>query len=114
MTENDKPVENLGDNPEEKIKKAWDILLSMITMMSENNENAYVERVEVVRGESEWKSSLFGDGWDSPFQYEDKEGTIVGCYLDKHFIDKADAERDEYYASMAEHFSDFFDDEFLQ
>lgn len=53
MTENDKPVENLGDNPEEKIKKAWDILLSMITMMSENNENAYVERVEVVRGESE-------------------------------------------------------------
>ena len=27
---------------------------------------------------------------------------------------EADAERDEYYASMAEHFSDFFDDEFLQ
>ena len=53
MTENDKPVENLGDNPEEKIKKAWDALLTMITLMSENNENAYVERVEVVRGENE-------------------------------------------------------------
>lgn len=51
------------------------------------------------------------DGWDSPFQYEDKEGTVVGCYLDKHFIDKADAERDEYYASMAQH---YIDDEFLQ
>ena len=50
--------------------------------------------------------AIFGDGWDSPFQYEDKEGTIVGCYLDKHYIDKADAERDEYYASMAQHFID--------
>lgn len=53
MTENDKPVENLGKNPEEKIKKAWDVFLTMITLMSENNENAYVERVEVVRSESE-------------------------------------------------------------
>ena len=51
------------------------------------------------RGES---CAIFGDGWDSPFQYEDKEGTIIGCYLDRHFIEKADAERDEYYASMAE------------
>ena len=54
MTENDKPVENLGDNPEEKIKKAWDVLLTMMSLMSEdNNDNAYVERVEVVRGEDE-------------------------------------------------------------
>ena len=51
------------------------------------------------RGES---CAIFGDGWDSPFQYEDKEGTIIGCYLDRHFIEKADAERDEYYALMAE------------
>ena len=34
--------------------------------------------------------------------YEDKDGTTVGCYLDRHFIEKADAERDEYYAAMAE------------
>ena len=46
--------------------------------------------------------AIFGDGWDSPFQYEDKDGTTVGCYLDRHFIEKADAERDEYYAAMAE------------
>ena len=51
------------------------------------------------RGEA---CAIFGDGWDSPFQYEDKEGTIIGCYLDRHFIEKADAERDEYYESMAE------------
>ena len=57
------------------------------------------------RGES---CAIFGDGWDSPFQYEDKEGTIIGCYLDRHFIEKADAERDEYYASMAESMSQYF------
>ncbi len=55
--------------------------------------------------------AIFGDGWDSPFQYEDKEGTIIGCYLDRHFIEKADAERDEYYASMAESMSQYFKDE---
>ena len=33
---------------------------------------------------------LFGDGWDSPFQYEDKDGNIVGCYIDRHFIEKTD------------------------
>ena len=32
--------------------------------------------------------AIFGDGWDSPFQYEDKEGTTVGCYLDRHLIPK--------------------------
>ena len=51
------------------------------------------------RGEA---CAIFGDGWDSPFQYEDKEGTIIGCYLDRHYIEKVDSERDEYYASMAE------------
>ena len=60
------------------------------------------------RGE---ECAIFGDGWDSPFQYEDKEGTTVGCYLDRHFIEKADAERDEYYASMAESMSQYFETE---
>ena len=60
------------------------------------------------RGEA---CAIFGDGWDSPFQYEDKEGTIIGCYLDRHFIEKADAERDEYYASMAESAVRYFEDE---
>ena len=36
--------------------------------------------------------AIFGDAWDSPFQYEDKEGNVVGCYLDRHFIEKADTE----------------------
>ena len=53
------------------------------------------------RGEA---CAIFGDEWDSPFQYEDKEGTTVGCYLDRHFIEKADTEMDEYYASMAQSF----------
>ena len=39
------------------------------------------------RGES---CGLFGDGWDSEFQYEDKEGTIIGCYIDRNYIKKAD------------------------
>ena len=33
---------------------------------------------------------LFGDGWDNAFQYEDREGNIVGCYIDRHFIEKVD------------------------
>ena len=35
---------------------------------------------------------LFGDSWDNALQYEDKEGTIVGCYVDRHFIDRVDRE----------------------
>lgn len=45
------------------------------------------------RGEA---CGLFGDAWDSPFQYEDKDGTIVGCYIDRHFIEKADREYMEH------------------
>ena len=34
---------------------------------------------------------LFGDSWDSPFQYEDKKsGAIVGCYIDRHYIEQSD------------------------
>ena len=55
------------------------------------------------RGEA---CAIFGDGWDSIFQYEDKDGNIVGCYLDRHFIEKKDAERNEYYESLAQHFID--------
>jgi hypothetical protein len=53
MTENDKPVEILGENPEEKIKKAWDVLLTMMSLTSENNDTAYVESVEVVRNKND-------------------------------------------------------------
>lgn len=36
------------------------------------------------------KCDLFGDSWDSIFQYEDKDGSIVGCYIDRHFIEQTD------------------------
>lgn len=45
------------------------------------------------RGEA---CGLFGDGWDSPFQYEDKIGNIVGCYIDRHFIEKTDEKYQEH------------------
>lgn len=58
------------------------------------------------RGEA---CGLFGDGWDSPFQYEDKHGNVVGCYIDKHLIEKREKEyerelesRVEYYLSHEE------------
>ena len=39
---------------------------------------------------------LFGDGWDSPFQYEDTNGAIVGCYVDKHFIEMTERRFEEH------------------
>ena len=44
------------------------------------------------------KCVLFGDAWDSRFQYEDKDGTTVGCYIDRHFIEKVDKEYEEHLA----------------
>ena len=40
---------------------------------------------ETDKGES---CGLFGDGWCSPFQYENERGEIEGCYIDRHFIEK--------------------------
>ena len=31
---------------------------------------------------------LFGDSWDSPFLYYNDEGAIIGCYIEKVFIDR--------------------------
>ena len=33
---------------------------------------------------------IFGDSWDSPFQYYNDEGAITGCYIEKAFIDKVE------------------------
>lgn len=44
---------------------------------------------------------LFGDGWDSQFQYEDEHG-IVGCYIDRHYIKKVDIEYDKQYDFIEE------------
>ena len=51
ITENNKPVEALGENPEEKIKRAWEMIFKLITPFSKNEDKAYVENVKILRGE---------------------------------------------------------------
>ena len=58
-----------------------------------NNEND--------RGEN---CGLFGDGWDNPLQYENKEGETMGCYVDRHYIKKADERYMKYLSDMADEF----------
>lgn len=48
MTENNVPLEELGDNPEDKIKLAWEIYLQCVSAGAENEDKAYVESVEVL------------------------------------------------------------------
>lgn len=55
------------------------------------------------KGES---CGLFGDSWDSPFQYEDKGGAIVGCYIDRHYIETADNRYLECLRETTEHWFD--------
>lgn len=45
---------------------------------------------------------IFGDGWDSKFQYEDNDGTVIGCYIERAYINKVQKEMDEHYREMAE------------
>ena len=51
MTENDKPVEVLGEDAEEKVKMAWDKLIGLLNIVSK--DTAYVESVEILRGEND-------------------------------------------------------------
>lgn len=46
MTENNVPVSELGENPEQKIRMAWDAFLACINFMSE--DGIYVEKVEII------------------------------------------------------------------
>ena len=46
ITENDKPVSILGENPEEKLKGAWEWLLAMLNTLGD--DKATLEKVEVV------------------------------------------------------------------
>lgn len=48
ITENNVPVESLGDKPEEKIKQAWELVLSMIATLSDDESKAQVESVEIL------------------------------------------------------------------
>lgn len=53
ITENNQPVEGLGNNPEKKIKDAWNAVLRLMGLVGENDDSAYVENVEIVREEGE-------------------------------------------------------------
>ena len=46
------------------------------------------------------RCAIFGDGWDSRFQYEDKDGTVQGCYLEKAYINKVEKDIANYYEEM--------------
>ena len=48
ITENNVPVESLGDEPEEKIKRAWELGLSIIASLSDDKSKAQVESVEIL------------------------------------------------------------------
>lgn len=45
VAENDTPVSVLGDNPNEKVKAAWEIMLNLIA--SQGGETVKVEKAEV-------------------------------------------------------------------
>lgn len=46
MTENDKPVSVLGENPEEKAKRVWELVLALLNTKSE--DKATLESVEII------------------------------------------------------------------
>lgn len=49
ITENDKPVSMLGENPEVAIKRAWDLVLAMLSLESKDpSDKAFVESVEII------------------------------------------------------------------
>ena len=45
--ENDKPMELLGNNAEEKVRAAWEVLLNFATLTNEEEGKYRVENVEV-------------------------------------------------------------------
>lgn len=51
MTENSVPVSVLGENPEQKIRDAWDATIAVADLMSE--DSIYVENIELVEDEQE-------------------------------------------------------------
>ena len=53
ITENDKPVSMLGENPEVSIKRAWDLVLAMLSLESKDpSDKAFVESVEIIGEEN--------------------------------------------------------------
>ena len=49
ITENDKPVSMLGENPEVTIKRAWELVLAVMSLESKDpSDRAFVESVEII------------------------------------------------------------------
>lgn len=48
--------------------------------------------------------SIFGDDWENRFQYEDKHGTVIGCYIEKAYINKVEKQIEEYHNKIVEDF----------
>lgn len=46
MTENDKPISNLGENPEEKVKRGWELICAMLN--TAGDDSVALEKVEIV------------------------------------------------------------------
>lgn len=46
MTENDKPVSVLGENPEEKVKRGWELVLALLNTQSE--DKVMLESAEII------------------------------------------------------------------
>lgn len=47
LTENDKPLSLIGENPQAKAELAWTLILNMINKCCEDGEKATLESVEV-------------------------------------------------------------------
>ena len=58
------------------------------------------------KGES---CGLFGDGWDNVLQYQDSAGNIVGCYVERCFIEKTDRRYLEHIEQEAADYEEWFE-----
>ncbi len=50
LTENDEPISVLGENPEEKIRKAYEFILAL-GMLKSPGDSAVIEKIEIVEEE---------------------------------------------------------------
>lgn len=62
MTENMHPASVLGENPEAEIRKAWNLLISMMCKGSREGDKAHIESVEIVDRGGAYKPESGGGG----------------------------------------------------
>ena len=48
--------------------------------------------------------AIFGDDWGNRFQYEDKHGTVIGCYIEKAYINRVEREIEKAHESYVKAF----------